>query len=345
MLFRLFLLIISLAGLINTALAGERIIIDAAGRSVKIPDRIERIIAAGPPASVLAYVLAPEKLVGWVREPSAQEKEFLAPAYRDLPTIGRLTGKGTTANLEVVLAAKPDLIIDAGAVDATYASLADKVQEQTGIPYILIDGTFANTPEMLRQVADILGVQERGEILATYSEASITRLNEILERVPQSERPRVYYGRGPEGLETGLSGSITMEVLAAVGATNVADEAGAGSLGNVSVENILAWNPDVILTLDAGFQQKVLHDPNWANVKAVKDGRVFHSPTLPYGWFDSPPGVNRMIGISWLTAVLYPHQAKGDLRAETREFYKLFYHVDLSEEQIDLLLANSRSSQ
>ena len=104
---------------------------DSAGRQVEVPDRIERVIAAGPPASVLMTMLAPEKLVGWNRKPPPEELSYLPPVVRGLPEIGRLTGRGNTANLEVVMAAKPDLIVDFGSVSDTYISLADRVQSQT----------------------------------------------------------------------------------------------------------------------------------------------------------------------------------------------------------------------
>jgi iron complex transport system substrate-binding protein len=131
-------------------LAQARMFTDSAGRKVEVPDRIERIMTAGPPASVLIYTLAPGKLVGWVRKPSEKEKAFLIPAAQSLPTYGRLTGKGGTANMEAVLAAKPDIIIDVGTINVTYISLADKVQKQTGIPYVLIDGSFVKTAETFR---------------------------------------------------------------------------------------------------------------------------------------------------------------------------------------------------
>src|SRR5215813_11991638 len=73
--------------------ASARTVTDAAGRTVEVPDRIEHVLAAGPPAAVVLYTLAPEKLVGWVRDLNAQEAEFIAPAYRRLPVIGRITGK------------------------------------------------------------------------------------------------------------------------------------------------------------------------------------------------------------------------------------------------------------
>ncbi len=82
---------------------------DSAGRKVEIPDRVERVIAAGSPASVLVTILAPEKLIGWNRKPLPEDLPYLPPVVRDLPEIGRLTGRGGTANLEVIIAAKPDL--------------------------------------------------------------------------------------------------------------------------------------------------------------------------------------------------------------------------------------------
>lgn len=277
-------------------------------------------------------------MTGWVRAPSEAEKAYLAAPARDLPAYGRLTGKGNTANIEMVLSMKPDLILDVGSVDETYASLADRVQAQTGIPYVLIDGGFARTPETLREAGALLGVPEAAEDLAVFAEAAIARLEARMAEIPAEGRPGVYYGRGPDGLETGLAGSINMEVLAAVGATNVAEAAGAGGLANVSVEQVLDWNPDVILAADPAFLETVRTDPVWASVAAVEEGRVYRAPALPYGWFDAPPGVNRLIGIDWLTSVLYPGDGAVDLRAATRDFYSLFYHVDLTDAELDDLL-------
>lgn len=318
-----------------------RTITDAVGRKVEIPDTVKRVLAAGPPASVLVYVLAPDKLTGWVRQPGDAEKQFLMPSVRDLPTFGQLTGKGGTANMEAVLAAKPDIIIDVGTVNPTYASLADKVQAQTGIPYVLIDGSFARSAETLREAGDILGAGDRAEKLATYAAAKISDLNTKLASIPESDRPRVYYGRGPEGLETGLSGSINLEILGAVGATNVAAAAGKGGLTQVSLEQILSWKPDTILAASGKFAAGVKSDPLWKDLDAVKNNRVFVTPNLPFGWFDSPPGINRLIGISWLEHLFYPKQFTGDLKADVREFFTLFYQVDLTDDQLAMLLKGS----
>ena len=154
--------------------------------------------------------------------------------------------------------------------------------------------------------------------------------------MPKGGRPRVYYARGPRGLETGLGGSINVETIEML-AQNVAGET-RGGLATVSIEQVLLWNPDVIITIDQDFAANVRSDPAWAPVKAVREGRVHLSPKLPFGWVDFPPCVNRLMGLKWLAKILYPDRFPEDIRARTREFYTRFYHVTPSDEQIARVL-------
>lgn len=317
---------------------GARMITDAAGRSVSVPDKINRIVVAGPPAAVLVYVLAPEKLAGWVHAPDDAAKAYLAPSARALPTIGRLTGKDRTIGPQAVMDAKPDIILDVGTVDDGYKALADRVQAETHIPYVLIDGSLARTSLTLRDVGALIGVGDRANRLADYADAALKELNDKLATLPNDPRPRVYYGRGGDGLQTGLSGSINVETLDAVGTMNVAAAAGKGGLTRVTPQQVAEWNPDIIIADDANFAASVRSDPQWAAIKAVKDGKVFVPPSLPFGWFESPPGVNRLIGLRWLEKLLYPQLFKSDLTADVKSFYKLFYQVELTDEQTAALL-------
>jgi iron complex transport system substrate-binding protein len=322
--------------------AAARVVVDSAGRQVEIPDRIERVIAAGPPASVLVYVLAPEKLIGWNRKPPPEELPFLSPSVRNLPEIGRLTGRGGTMSLEAVLALKPDLIVDFGSVAPTYVSLADRVQAQTGIPYVLLDGQFANTGTALRLLGEMLGVGERSERLARYAEETLGAADRAAASVPAERRPRVYLARGPRGLETARGGSLSAEIIERAGAVNVVDTGQeVGSLFNASLEQILGWNPDTIVTLDRNFFDSVRTSDVWGQVGAVRRGRVFLSPSLPYGWIDSPPSLNRLIGLQWMTRLLFPGVSSDSIRDVARDFYRLFYQVELSEAELDRLLVGA----
>ena len=336
---RLLLVALGVLALVWPA-AAERLVTDSAGREVAVPDRIERVFAAGPPASILLYVLAPDRMIGWPRAPRSNELPYIAPEYQDLPEVGWLTGRGDTVNLEVLLQSEPDLILDFGSVRDTYVSLAERVQEQTGIPYILVDGTFENTAAAVRLVGEVLGVEARAEALAAYVEDSFAEIEKVLAAVPEAERPRVYLARGPNGQETGLVGSINTEIIERVGATNVArDPIGARrGIVQVPIEQVVVWNPDTVITWDPTFYEAVWENPYWQAINAVQSGRGYLSPTAPFGWIDRPPSLNRMIGLKWLTGLFYPEQAPQDLPTVTREFYRLFYHVDLDDQDLDRLL-------
>ena len=334
-------LVAAIAGCFLPAFAhgqGRRAHTDGAGRRVELPARVERIYASGPPASILVFAVAPDKLIGWTSAWREAEKPFIAKKYADLPTLGRLTGRGNTANVEVVLGAKPDVIIDYGTVSSTLASLADRVQQQTGIPYLLLDGDFDRMADAIRQVAAISNEEKRGEALARYAQETVADINGRVAKVPAGRRPRVYYGRGPQGLVTGLAGSINVESIEQLGAVNVAAGLGRGGLVQVSIEQVLRWNPDVVLTIDPNFYAVAPAHPLWRELPAIKAGRLHLAPSLPFGWIDFPPSINRLIGLRWLARILYPEAFPEDLRPIVRDFYTRCYHQVPSEAQLDQLL-------
>jgi iron complex transport system substrate-binding protein len=311
---------------------------DATGRAIEIPAKVARVFPAGPPAAILLYTLAPELLIGWPRANRPEECEFMIPDVCRRPEVGRITGRGNTANLEVVLALKPDLILDVGSTNETFVSLARRVQEQTGIPYALLDGRFDASPATYRTLGALTRRERDAEALAKFAEDTMKTIRGRVDAMAESQRPRVYYARGPRGLETGLGGSINVETIEFLRARNVAAER-KGGLAQVSIEQVLLWNPDVIVTIDRDFAASVRSDPMWASVKAVRDGRVHLSPKLPFGWVDFPPSVNRLVGLWWLAKILYPEQFPEDIFALTRDFYTRFYHVTPSDAQIERVLA------
>jgi iron complex transport system substrate-binding protein len=157
----------------------------------------------------------------------------------------------------------------------------------------------------------------------------------------------VYYAEGPKGLETEPRGSWHTEALEFAGAVNAADpdlpKTGAIGRSPVSLEQIMLWDPDIILITyfisneQSSFPQ-IMQEPIWQNVRAAREGRVYEIPYYPFNWFDRPPGVNRLIGVRWLANLFYPDIYPLNLRDETKRFYKLFYHYNLSEQELDGLL-------
>jgi len=213
-------LITASAMLLVASSARAKGITDASGRTIKVPEDVGRVFPAGPPAAILLYTLAPDLLLGWPRANRADECALLLPDICTRPEVGRLTGRGNTASLESMLELKPDLILDVGSTAPTFASLATRVQEQTGIPYALLDGRFEATASTYRLLGAL--THRDAEPLATYTENTLATILARINRIPGNERPRVYYARGPRGLETGLGGSINVETIEFLGATSPA---------------------------------------------------------------------------------------------------------------------------
>ena len=293
------------------------------------PDTVRRVFAAGGPAAVLVYVVAPETLLGWPAPLDDEARRLLPRTRSDLPHLGRLSQRGSTVTIESLLAMSPDLILDAGTVDPTRLSNAERIGQQTGLPYVLVDGHLLDHPAQLREVGHLLGVSARGESLALEAEKIFDLARYVLAKEARLARPRVYYARTADGLETALDGSINMEVFGFVGARNVAALAGRGGVARVSMEQVLAWNPEMIVTQVPEFAQRALEDPLWRTVHAVRSRRVHVAPNAPFGWLDGPPGVNRLIGVLWLLSLLYPGRhpelALERIRESIVYFYQTFY--------------------
>lgn len=303
------------------------------------PGRVRRVYAAGPPAAVLAHVLAPERLLGWPMQLSPEARAFLAPAARERPFLGRLSGRGSTMPLEKLLALEPDLILDTGTVDATYLSAAESVHERTGIPYLLVPGRLADSPWQLSETGRLVGVPERGAALAREAERLLGEARGA-GHSGGARAPRVYVARGSDGLETVKAGSLNAESLALAGGESVASGPG-GGVARVSFEQVAAWAPEIVLTQDAGFFASVPRDDLWMRLPALRAGRFHLVPRVPFGWLDEPPGVNRLVGLPWLASRLRGAAAGGDEVGSVRAFHVAFYGFAPERAAFERLLAGA----
>jgi iron complex transport system substrate-binding protein len=321
--------------------------VDSAERYVVVPDQVRRVMPAGQSAAVLVFVLAPEKLIGWSEPLSRTQRAYLPAKAARLPVIGRLTGPNPTATVESVLRLRPDLIVDSGPVTQEAAMLADQIQEQTRVPYILLDGGIQQTSGLLESVGAMLGAAERGQALAYEVRQAIDGVRGRLLIKSATERPLIYYGRGADGLETGLAGSQVMAAIDQVGVVNLAARLGQGERTRVTREQILKWDPAVIIAQEPSFYNALQRDRGWRGLAAVANKRIYLAPQDPFGWIDDPAGVNRIIGLPWLTSLFYPDVYQEDLRVIVREFYDKFYSVKLTDRQIEALVrrAGARASE
>ncbi|WP_245526235.1 ABC transporter substrate-binding protein [Methanohalophilus mahii] len=313
-----------------------------AGRTVEIPADVDKAITTSPPATMLIYMLAPEKLAGWNFMPQESET-YLKPEYRAVPVIGGWFGK-QDGNYETIISMGPDIIFEGYTSCGDVNSTINERQKKFGtIPVVGIEATTDATAyeEPIRFMGEILGENERAGLLISFYKETLDTVTTKTSRIPEEEKKRVYYAEGPDGLLTDPKGSAHSQLIEVCGGINVAQcpiEQGYGR-SEVSIEQVLQWDPEVIITGDRNFYKNVYEDPLWQDITAVKNDEVYLFPDAPFCWFDRPPGVNRIIGIPWTAKVLYPQEFSDlDLRGNVKEFYSEFYHYELSEDEIDDLL-------
>lgn len=324
--------------------AETREITDMAGRKVTVPaaENIESVFSAGPVAAIFLYMVVPDKLLGWNYELNDVEKSIILDKYQDLPNFGM----GDAVNYEAVIAANPTIAINSGKINDTMVSDCDALSESLGIPVVAVDNELNNSAEAFRFMGELLGVEDHAEELAQYAEQVFTDIN-VLSDIPEEKKVSVYFGNGEDSLETAPRGSQHAQILDAINAVNVADlELGDGSRVQISAEQLLAWDPDVIVVNGEPKADKsgnsaaedILSNPDYASLKAVQDQKVYGTPNAPFSWVDRPAGPNRLIGMRWFSALIYPEYIKCDINEEIHKFFDLFYHVDLSDEQLENVL-------
>ena len=324
--------------------AETREITDMAGRKVTVPvaENIESVFSAGPVAAIFLYMVAPDKLLGWNYELNDVEKSIILDKYQDLPNFGM----GDAVNYEAVIAANPTIAINSGKINDTMVSDCDALSESLGIPVVAVDNELNNSAEAFRFMGELLGVEDHAEELAQYAEQVFTDIN-VLSDIPEEKKVSVYFGNGEDSLETAPRGSQHAQILDAINAVNVADlELGDGSRVQISAEQLLAWDPDVIVVngepkadkSGSSAAEDILSNPDYASLKAVQDQKVYGTPNAPFSWVDRPAGPNRLIGMRWFSALIYPEYIKCDINEEIHKFFDLFYHVDLSDEQLENVL-------
>ena len=122
----------------------------------------------------------------------------------------------------------------------------------------------------------------------------------------------------------------------------VVEEVVSSGAGNeVDLEQILVWNPEVIIFAPDSCYEDIALSPQWQSVGAVAQGNFYKTPTGPYGWLSSPPAVQRYLGMLWLGQLLYPEYTEYDLQKEVTAYYKLFYGCELTDEMYQKLITNA----
>ncbi len=318
--------------------AAVQITEDMAGRPLSLPETVDRVYGSNNNSTILLYTLAPEKMLGWNLEFSDKAKQYMMEECASLPVLGNMYGSGKKADAEEILKYEPDIVLLANTkINDTVKKDADELQELLGVPVVVIEANVGNYDKAYEFLGALLGEEEKAAELAGYYEEIYAEVTEKSAGIAEEDKVSVYYARLDDGLTTEFAGSPNAELIELIGAVNIAESAGKETGGEVTIEQVLAWDPDLILVGNVGANESLAYqaittDEIWGSLSAVQQGAVYGVPRFPFNWFDRPPSVNRIIGMKWLGNLLYPDVY--DFGTEdVKSFFKLFYGCTLSDEQ------------
>ncbi|MBR4396256.1 MAG: ABC transporter substrate-binding protein [Methanobrevibacter sp.] len=332
----------------SIASSGNQTITDMANRTVNIPGDINRVVATSPPMTTIMYMLAPEKIAGVNFQWTDEELKYVPNQYKDkFPVVGGWFGS-QDGNYEEFIASEPDFVVESidEGMGVDLSTVAERQEKFGSIPVVAVtDNTnVTKIDSTIEFMGKILQREDKANELIAFNDKYLSEVNIVASSIPDSEKKSVYYASGEDGLSTYASGASHGQLISLVGGKNVADTEvqDSGSELTVSIEQVMKWNPDVIIATDEDFYNNVYKDSKWASVKAVKDHQVYISPQSPFKWFDRPPGANIIIGVPWTAKVIYPDKYSNiNMVDATKEFYSNFYHYDLSDDEAKEILTSS----
>lgn len=328
-------IVLALLGLFVSLGAHE--IVDMGGQSVEIPNVITKVFGTSPPSTYMIYTIDASLIVGLNFNHARGNNEssnMLDPRFMALPVVGGLQGGGNSMNRETLLSLHPDVVF-LWNNDAS-SQLAKYLFESSKIPSINVDlESVESLPKAYLFFGEVLNRQARAKVLSDYARVALEKTKEIVQ-TNATKRPVVYYAEGADGLATECDQSFHYEAIKFAGGINphlCPTKSGLG-LEKVSLEQVILYNPDVIVAQEKEFFEKVKSDARWNSIKAIKEGKIFLVPKVPFNWIDRPPSFMRLLGVRWLTHIFYNTPNSEQFAQEMRAFYKLFLNIDLTEQQI-----------
>ncbi len=310
---------------------------DCAGRTVTVPADPQSIGVLCPFSGPMVVMFGcGDRITGTVN--NAARSRLLLEICPALEQAAVVKNSGAI-NAEEIMARGTDLIITDAGVYETPAE-RDKL-DAMGIPYVVIE--FQTMEEQLEAVRVLGETLQQGEKAGRY----IRWFRSVLDRVDAAEKtgtPARLYHAVNEAVRTDYKGSYCAEWIARTGAVNVSPESGSlnmeGSKAYTTLEQIYAWDPDLIICNEAQVDDYILSDEKWTGLSAVQTGRVYQIP-IGITRMGHPTSFETPLALLWLMKLLYPDTFEVDFDAELRDFYRTFFGFTLSDDWVAAIMDGS----
>jgi iron complex transport system substrate-binding protein len=324
-----------------------RIVTDNYGRRIEVPMEVKKIACMPGSSYEMVFMLGGKDQIGQIRKDHRRAYPLANLTNPDLVNYSsRLTNINPKAriNIEEFIKAAPDVVI--------YYNVADAIRkfEEALIPVYIyqpnkkskdFDDAIKGEKRTMRLFANLLGgkAASKAEKWCRYYDNKIELIRSRTADIPLNKRPRVYIGNswGRNPLSTWAGNTMTFTIRVCGGICVTKDIKGA-KFPEVNFEQILNWNPDVIIIDNHGREpgkviENISKDPDWSVLNAVRNNRVHR---IPSGVFFLDKGSSRPVYLLWLAKQLTPEKfADIDMVKEIKFYFKEFYQYDLSTEDAE----------
>jgi iron complex transport system substrate-binding protein len=295
------------------------------------------VYPATVPSAFTLYAFDPDLLGAWNTPLYDYEKKYIPEKYHSLPVLGGWYGQGFVPDREMVMGSG---LKKAFMLESTFfhGRRIHETLNEMGLELLAAPEGLYELPECFRTMGQIFNRKDRGEELALYSEKVLDSV-ESLKSLPDEKKMKVFLAQDADGLGSTCARAAKDYFIEAAGAINVmvCNDGPKAGHPRISFEELVVLNPDVILSESYELKKIMDKDPRWQQLRAAKENRIYYLPRGPFSW-NGHPTLTALMGIQWLANVLYPDLYPLDLMAVTRQFNKLFFRLDLTDQMISEFL-------
>lgn len=315
----------------------NKTVTDSTGRIVYLPEKINRIgCLYAFSGHTVAMLGRGNDIVAVVR--GLKRDKLLTEIYPSILNAA-VPNAHESLNIEEIARVKPDIVF-------VKDNIAKKITEtgslsKIGIPFAVVAyNGMEQQMEAITLIGKIIGREKEAAEYNKYYHRCIEKVKKIVSEIPARKRIRVYHSI-LEPLKTDGYGSISSEWMDIAGVINVstAEKDSIIEIDRfVNIEQVILWNPDVIITHEDGAREKIIQNPQWSSINAVKMKKIYKMPNGISRW-GHPGSIETPLAILWTVKTIYPEYSSSiDIEKETLFFYKKFFNYSLSNTKLNKIL-------
>lgn len=294
-------------------------------------DNNSKVMGATVPTTFMLYSFDADIIAGWNTPLYSHEKKYIPEKYQKLDVLGGWYGNGNYPNKEVLLSKKIDaaFVVASGNNNQKMFNTMSEFMQTVNIPFISIQATTIDDDiQTYNVIGKLFNNEKRSTEINKYIKKSIENTKKITDKI--GKKKRVYLALGNNGLRTRCVDSILIAGAEYVHNCQLIEE-------TISLEQLLLYNPDMIIIGKKAAYEHIMNDKKWAKIKAVKEKNILFVPEEPFSWVEKKTVMEYFV-IQYLATKLYPEYSNIDLHKELIEHIKIFFHYDLPYNMADKLI-------